>query len=73
MPSECCGLWLESAASHTSLRIKHFSALSLETTRIYLHADLQVKEKAMERTRPVDAPPGRYRPSDALLDYLERL
>ena len=46
---------------------------SVETTQIYLHADLQVKEKAMERTRPVDTPPGRYRPSDALLDYLERL
>ena len=46
---------------------------SVETTQIYLHADLQVKEKAMERTRPVDTPPGRYRPSDALLDYLEAL
>ena len=46
---------------------------SVETTQIYLHADLQVKEKAMERTRPVDTPPGRYRPSDALLDYLETL
>ena len=46
---------------------------SVETTQIYLHADLQVKERAMERTRPVDTPPGRYRPSDALLDYLERL
>ena len=46
---------------------------SVETTQIYLHADLQVKEKAMERTRPVDTPPGRYRPSGALLDYLETL
>ena len=46
---------------------------SVETTQIYLHADLQVKEKAMERTRPVGTPPGRYRPSDALLDYLETL
>lgn len=46
---------------------------SVETTRVYLHADLEVKEKAMERTRPIDVPPGRYRPSDALLDYLESL
>ena len=46
---------------------------SVETTQIYLHADLQMKEKALERTKPVNAPPGRYRPSDALLDYLERL
>ena len=46
---------------------------SVETTQVYLHADLQVKEKAMKRTRPAGTPPGRYRPSDALLDYLEGL
>ncbi len=45
----------------------------VETTQVYLHADLQVKEKAMEKTRPINTPPGRYRPSDALLDYLEAL
>ena len=46
---------------------------AVETTQVYLHADLRVKEKAMEKTRPINAPPGRYRPSDALLDYLEAL
>ena len=73
MPSECCGIWLESAASCTSLGIKHLSALSVETTRIYLHADLRIKEKAMARTRPVGTPSGRYRPSDALLGFLKGL
>ena len=73
MPSECCGIQLESADSCTSFGISNFSALSVKTTQIYLHADLQVKEKAMERTKPIDTPPGRYRPSDALMDYLERL
>ena len=46
---------------------------AVETTQVYLHADLQMKEKAMEKTRPINTPPGRYRPSDALLDYLEAL
>jgi len=35
--------------------------------------DMQMKEKAMARTRPVDAKPGRYRPGDKLLAFLEAL
>ncbi len=46
---------------------------SVETTQMYIHADMQVKEKAMARTRPVDAKPGRYRPGDKLLAFLEAL
>ena len=45
----------------------------VETTQIYLHADLAVKEKALARTKPPDAKPGRYRPPDALLAFLEAL
>ena len=32
---------------------------SIETTQIYLHADLQLKEKAMDQTKPVGVPSGR--------------
>ena len=46
---------------------------SVETTQMYIHADMQMKEKAMARTRPVKAPPGRYRPDDKLLAFLEAL
>jgi len=46
---------------------------SVETTGMYLHADMRIKEEAMERTKPVDAPSGRYRPSDELLAFLEDL
>jgi site-specific recombinase XerD len=46
---------------------------SVETTQMYIHADIQLKEKAMARTRPVKAPPGRYRPDDKLLAFLEAL
>ena len=44
-----------------------------ETTQIYLHADLALKERALARTRPPDARPGRYRPPDRLLAFLEAL
>jgi integrase/recombinase XerD len=46
---------------------------SVETTQMYIHADIQLKEKAMARTLPVAAPAGRYRPSDELLAFLESL
>ena len=46
---------------------------SVESTRIYLHANIKLKEKLMARTKPVDAPCGRYRPNDALLAFLEGL
>jgi integrase/recombinase XerD len=46
---------------------------SVETTQIYLHADMKLKEKALSRTPPLGAKPGRYRPDDQLLAFLESL
>ena len=46
---------------------------SVETTQIYLHADLAIKERALARTAPAGTTPGRYRPPDALLAFLESL
>src|SRR5713101_1773758 len=45
----------------------------VETTQIYLHADLALKERALARTTPVNTSPGRYHPPDALLAFLEAL
>jgi len=45
----------------------------VDTTRIYLHADLVLKERAIARTTPPDTPPGRYQPPDTLLAFLEAL
>lgn len=45
----------------------------VETTQVYLHADLDLKERALARTTPIAAKPGRYRPSDKLLAFLEAL
>ena len=46
---------------------------SVETTQIYLHADLSLKERALARTKPLDSKPGRYRPPDAILGFLDGL
>jgi integrase/recombinase XerD len=45
----------------------------LESAQIYLHADLALKERALNRTTPPNVPPGRYRPSDAVLAFLDEL
>jgi integrase/recombinase XerD len=45
----------------------------IETTQIYLHADMALKEAALARTTPPNTPPGRYRPTDALLAFLEAI
>lgn len=44
-----------------------------QTTQIYLHGDLTMKERALARTAPPNTPPGRYRPPDTLLAFLEAL
>jgi site-specific recombinase XerD len=46
---------------------------SIETTQVYLHADLRLKEKALARTASSARTPGRYRPGDALMTFLESL
>jgi integrase/recombinase XerD len=43
------------------------------TYGVYMHADLNLKEKALARTAPPDTPGGRYRPPDSLLEFLESL
>lgn len=45
----------------------------VETTQIYLHADLAIKEHALARTTPAHTMPGRYRPPDTLLAFLQAL
>lgn len=47
---------------------------SIDTTQVYLHADLATKEKALARTAPPDVPVGRYQPEDdVLLAFLDNL
>jgi integrase/recombinase XerD len=46
---------------------------SVESTEIYLEANLALKEKILEKTRPLDAKAGRYRADDKLLNFLKNL
>lgn len=46
---------------------------SMETTQIYLDADLAMKEKALARLEPMGKKPRRYKAKDALLGFLESL
>jgi len=46
---------------------------STETTEVYLHADMQLKERALAHADPSGIIPDRYRPPDRLLAFLEGL
>jgi integrase len=59
VPLEVIALWL----GHEDIR----------STQIYLHADLAIKERALARVAPNGVKPGRYRPPDPLLAFLQSL
>jgi site-specific recombinase XerD len=46
---------------------------SPDTTKIYLDADLSIKEQALSRTAPSGTKPGRFQPGDKLLAFLNSL
>ena len=56
-----------------SLWLGHESIESIESTNAYLHADLSIKQRALDRTAVPDVKPGRYTPPDTLLSFLENL
>jgi len=45
----------------------------VETTQIYLEATLAMKEKTLAKTSPPRGRPGRYKPGDRLLSFLNSL
>jgi len=46
---------------------------STKSTEINLHADNRLKQQAIERTTPTGTPPGRYKPPDPVLAFLDGL
>jgi integrase/recombinase XerD len=46
---------------------------SVETTQIYLNANLALKEEILAKINPVNGKPGRYRPTDRVLSFLSSL
>jgi integrase/recombinase XerD len=43
------------------------------TTHVYLHADLALKQRTLDRIAPPNGHPGRYRAPDAMLAFLDNL
>jgi site-specific recombinase XerD len=46
---------------------------SVDTTQMYFHATLQLKEKALAKTKSLNVRAARYRPDDSLLAFLKSL
>jgi len=46
---------------------------SVETTQVYLDADLALKEKVLAKTNPIKSKRRFYRPDDELLGFLKTL
>jgi site-specific recombinase XerD len=46
---------------------------TMDTIQMYLHASLELKQQALEKTTPVNGRLGRYQPDDDLLAFLKRL
>jgi hypothetical protein len=46
---------------------------SIETTQIYLDANLELKQRVLDTVTPLNGKPGRYQPDDKLLAFLRNL
>lgn len=68
-----CAMTLLQAGVDTSVIALWLGHAGVRSTDAYVHADLTIKEKALALTTPASAPPGRYRPPDKLLAFLESL
>jgi site-specific recombinase XerD len=61
------------AGTDTSVIALWLGHEQIETTQIYLHADMELKERALAKITPPNTAPGRHRPPDKLLAFLEAL
>lgn len=68
-----CAMSLLQAGVDTSVIALWLGHADPRSTQPYLHADLSIKERALALTTPPSVPPGRYKPPDALLAFLEAL
>jgi site-specific recombinase XerD len=68
-----CAMSLLHAGVDTSVIALWLGHAGVRSTDAYLHADISIKEKALALTTPAEAQPGRYRPTDKVLAFLESL
>jgi site-specific recombinase XerD len=68
-----CAMALLQAGVDTAVIALWLGHADIRSTNAYLHADMTIKQRALELTRPASSPPGRYRPTDPILAFLEAL
>jgi site-specific recombinase XerD len=68
-----CAMSLLQAGVDTTVIALWLGHAGVRSTDAYVHADITIKEKALALTTPASARPGRYRPSDKVLAFLESL
>ena len=68
-----CAMTLLQAGVDTSVIALWLGHAGVRSTDPYLHADITIKERALALTTPTTAKPGRYRPADKTLAFLESL
>jgi site-specific recombinase XerD len=68
-----CAMSLLQAGVDTTVISLWLGHAGIRSTDPYVHADMTIKEKALALTTPVTATPGRYRPSDQILAFLDGL
>jgi site-specific recombinase XerD len=68
-----CAMSLLQAGVDTTVIALWLGHADIRSTQPYLHADLSIKERALALTTPASVKPGRYRPPDAVLAFLEGL
>jgi len=68
-----CAMSLLQAGVDTTVISLWLGHADVRSTDPYIHADMTIKEKALALVTPPDVKPGRYKPPDKLLAFLERL
>lgn len=68
-----CAMALLRAGVDTTVIALWLGHADIRSTQPYLHADLSIKEQALALTTPASAKPGRYKPPDTILAFLESL
>lgn len=68
-----CAMSLLQAGVDTAVIALWLGHADVRSTQPYLHADLRIKEKALALVTPADVKPGRYKPPDQVLAFLEAL
>ncbi|MGA7688327.1 MAG: tyrosine-type recombinase/integrase [Jiangellales bacterium] len=67
-----CAMSLLHAGIDTASIALWLGHANIQTTQIYLHADLELKRRALDRLPPLDErPPARYQASDVLIAFLK--